>query len=709
MKPWIATRVTELLGFEDEVLINFIYGLLDAKEVDGKYIQIQLTGFMEKNTIKFMRELWSLLLSAQQNASGVPQQFLDAKEAEIQQRKAEEARIAQEIQKKREKDGRDTELDKRKMMAGDTGNSRFHGDSLGSALNNPNVDAEKEKELDLKHSSRTKSREHRRPRSTSLSPRGRQRSISPRRRSPSPSRQRSSRRSASPRRSVSPRRHSPRIAPSMSRRRSPYSRRSPSVPRSPSPLRRRPRSPSPRRHRPRSPGRRQSLSPHRSPQLRSPKRQRKSPISTRTLSANPPVSPPRRRSSSPHSRSPNRSRRSSSRDAEKGTNGAPSTKGRDLAQRNQERSGRGSPDFEHRRLTKSLRSPTNDAERDSTRDSPLKDTGKHMPSQDSTNTSGDEEESGRARENARKANSSRRISKDFSADLHLKEVNVDNSVPGEKPSSRSRQDGGKDVPKKYDNPLSDSSEDALDGRRMKRQGDSPDDSRVKRQSPSRAGDSYPKDGINNERAKTDSHGASYDAIAAKKYSGKVDEASQSDGGSPLQKAKKRTYDSKHIDRRSSGSEESEKHRSQSEKRRHKKGHKHKKHYDDSSDSDSDSDESKKRRREEKKLRKEERRLRREERHRRRADRHASKQRLKYAGSPLSDLEKDRQSGSDADVGKKGSYTPREEPDPNKLEIELRQRALESLAKKSKHVITPSSDVEKDRESDSDADVRKRVS
>ncbi|VAH89259.1 unnamed protein product [Triticum turgidum subsp. durum] len=116
MKPWIATRVTELLGFEDEVLINFIYGLLDAKEVDGKYIQIQLTGFMEKNTIKFMRELWSLLLSAQQNASGVPQQFLDAKEAEIQQRKAEEARIAQEIQKKREKDGRDTELDKRKMM-----------------------------------------------------------------------------------------------------------------------------------------------------------------------------------------------------------------------------------------------------------------------------------------------------------------------------------------------------------------------------------------------------------------------------------------------------------------------------------------------------------------------------------------------------------------------------------------------------------------
>ncbi|KAK8693815.1 hypothetical protein V6N13_071383 [Hibiscus sabdariffa] len=31
IRPWIATRVTELLGFEDEVLINFIYGLLDEK------------------------------------------------------------------------------------------------------------------------------------------------------------------------------------------------------------------------------------------------------------------------------------------------------------------------------------------------------------------------------------------------------------------------------------------------------------------------------------------------------------------------------------------------------------------------------------------------------------------------------------------------------------------------------------------------------
>lgn len=55
--------------------------------VNGKEIQIQLTGFMEKNTGKFMKELWTLLLSAEKNASGVPQQFLDAKEEEVKKKK----------------------------------------------------------------------------------------------------------------------------------------------------------------------------------------------------------------------------------------------------------------------------------------------------------------------------------------------------------------------------------------------------------------------------------------------------------------------------------------------------------------------------------------------------------------------------------------------------------------------------------------------
>jgi len=64
------------------------------QEVNGKEVQIQITGFMEKNTGKFMKELWMLLLSAQKNASGVPQQFLDAKEEELLKKKVLESQYA---------------------------------------------------------------------------------------------------------------------------------------------------------------------------------------------------------------------------------------------------------------------------------------------------------------------------------------------------------------------------------------------------------------------------------------------------------------------------------------------------------------------------------------------------------------------------------------------------------------------------------------
>uniref|UniRef100_A0A0E0CYL7 PWI domain-containing protein n=1 Tax=Oryza meridionalis TaxID=40149 RepID=A0A0E0CYL7_9ORYZ len=624
MKPWIATRVTELLGFEDEVLINFIYGLLEEKEADGKKIQIQLTGFMEKNTVKFMKELWSLLLSAQQNASGVPQQFLDAKEAEIQQKKAEESRIAQEIQKKREKDGREQELEKQKLMDGDAGNSRLGPDR---------ADAEEEKELDSKHSSRTKSRESRRSRSISLSPRGRRRSVSPRRRSPSPSRnsisfgrqQRSSRRSTQAKVTIS--------------------------------------------------------------------RKTEIPLSSR-LSAVEEIANFTQKSfckpsTSPHDRSPIHSRRSLSRDIEKGTNGIPSSNDVDVLQRNKERShddnrndtevsGHLSSDSEHRKLTKSLNSP-NKPERNSTHDSSLKGTDKHLPSQVRTDSSG-EEEGSRARENARKANSSRRKIKDFSADLELKKAHDDLS-PGEKSPS---QHSGKETRRKQNNQLSESSEDERDGRRMKHTVDSPDDSQQKQHTPSRVGmhNSYSKDGMNSE----DAIKGLRDGMASKKYPAKIDDDSESEDGSPFRKDKRKAHGNNNIDSGSSGSEESGKHRSHSEKRKHKKSRKHKRRYDDSSDesnSESDDKESKRRRKEEKRLRKEERRRRREERHRRKADRQASKLKLKHAETVdmASDLEKDRESDSDADARKKGSYNGRDESDQQKLEIELREKALESLRAK----------------------------
>ncbi|KAI5603448.1 hypothetical protein BDE02_01G219800 [Populus trichocarpa] len=314
IKPWIANRVTELLGFEDEVLINFIYGLLDGKEVNGKEVQISLTGFMEKNTGKFMKELWTLLLSAGKNESGVPQQFLDAKEEETRKKQAEVDRIANEIQKKKEKEEESRELERERSKKMDDevekkANNAMEPASKHMLPKGSSGRAEDEKETVTRNGARgrkggstsrisrsvSNSRSHsgHNSRSVSRSPEARgRRSMSsdrvyrsPRRRSITPPRRRSS---YSKHRSRSPfRRRSP--SPIRRRLRSPFRRRSPSPShdRSPSPVRRR-RSPSPVR-------RRRSPSPIRRRRSPLPIRRRRSPSLVRRKSP----SFVRRRSPSP--------------------------------------------------------------------------------------------------------------------------------------------------------------------------------------------------------------------------------------------------------------------------------------------------------------------------------------------------------------------------------------------------------------------------
>ncbi|ONK69399.1 uncharacterized protein A4U43_C05F22450 [Asparagus officinalis] len=118
IRPWIATRVTELLGFEDE-------------EVDEKKIQIQLTGFMEKNTGKFMKELWGLLLSVQNNA--------------------ETDRIAQEIQKRRDRDGREPERQRKSRFDGEADGSKF---TKFSGPRDSDEQPEADREVDGRHASK---------------------------------------------------------------------------------------------------------------------------------------------------------------------------------------------------------------------------------------------------------------------------------------------------------------------------------------------------------------------------------------------------------------------------------------------------------------------------------------------------------------------------------------------------------------------------
>merc|ERR1719215_1152571 len=104
MKPWITQRITELLGFEDDIVIDFcITHLENVPEtgLDPKMLQIQLTGFMERKAAPFVSELWQHLLSAQDSPVGVPQEFIDKKKEDLKAKKQEAERVQEEIKKRK--------------------------------------------------------------------------------------------------------------------------------------------------------------------------------------------------------------------------------------------------------------------------------------------------------------------------------------------------------------------------------------------------------------------------------------------------------------------------------------------------------------------------------------------------------------------------------------------------------------------------------
>src|SRR4051794_22278732 len=82
IRSWIDKRLNELLGFEDEFLGNFIISLLEEK-TDPRKIHLQITGFLNKDTFKFMEELWSLLISAQNSENGIPFKIIEEKKEEL--------------------------------------------------------------------------------------------------------------------------------------------------------------------------------------------------------------------------------------------------------------------------------------------------------------------------------------------------------------------------------------------------------------------------------------------------------------------------------------------------------------------------------------------------------------------------------------------------------------------------------------------------
>ncbi|PWN29895.1 hypothetical protein BDZ90DRAFT_228944 [Jaminaea rosea] len=92
-RPWISQRVSELLDFEDDVVVEYTYSLLEeaasspttTSSLDPRKMQLSLSGFLEGKTGEFVRELWELLLSAQQSVGGIPGEFVERKKREMKE------------------------------------------------------------------------------------------------------------------------------------------------------------------------------------------------------------------------------------------------------------------------------------------------------------------------------------------------------------------------------------------------------------------------------------------------------------------------------------------------------------------------------------------------------------------------------------------------------------------------------------------------
>eukprot|EP00934_Nitzschia_sp_Nitz4_P004541 Nitzschia sp. Nitz4//scaffold171_size48012//4055//5506//NITZ4_007117-RA/size48012-processed-gene-0.32-mRNA-1//1//CDS//3329538677//4531//frame0 len=87
LTQWIEQKVTEVLGFEDEIVGSTAVNLFlpsDGSVPDPRRAQLDLVGFLgEQESAKFSKEVWDMLVEAEASPSGIPQTLLEKKKQEL--------------------------------------------------------------------------------------------------------------------------------------------------------------------------------------------------------------------------------------------------------------------------------------------------------------------------------------------------------------------------------------------------------------------------------------------------------------------------------------------------------------------------------------------------------------------------------------------------------------------------------------------------
>ncbi|KAF2662826.1 PWI domain-containing protein [Lophiostoma macrostomum CBS 122681] len=89
MLKWLSAKLPEYMGTEDDdIMINTCHNMIAVKFPDIKRLQIFLSATLNGKEGAFCKELWDLMLSAQDSEKGVPQQLVEAKKEELKQNQA---------------------------------------------------------------------------------------------------------------------------------------------------------------------------------------------------------------------------------------------------------------------------------------------------------------------------------------------------------------------------------------------------------------------------------------------------------------------------------------------------------------------------------------------------------------------------------------------------------------------------------------------
>jgi len=84
IKPWITVKLNDILGYEDDVVIEYVFTQLEEQNLNPKVMQINLTGFLNaRRSREFMGELWSILVEAQSSPNGIPPSMVEKKVQEL--------------------------------------------------------------------------------------------------------------------------------------------------------------------------------------------------------------------------------------------------------------------------------------------------------------------------------------------------------------------------------------------------------------------------------------------------------------------------------------------------------------------------------------------------------------------------------------------------------------------------------------------------